>query len=72
MSRLHRDMALTVSMPTNQRKDEDGLMLNYIGCQVVLQKKKAVQFGCASQKWHIDKDSCFIYAFHTNYLDVGV
>lgn len=64
-------MVLTVSMPTNQRRGEEGLALSYVGCQVVVQKKKSTQFGSASQKWSLDRETGFIYAFYTNLMDVG-
>lgn len=64
-------MVLTVVLPTNQRRDEEGLTLNYVGCQVTVQKRKPSQFGSASQKWNLDQESGFIYAFHAHHLDVG-
>ncbi|KAF6020845.1 hypothetical protein EB796_020833 [Bugula neritina] len=71
-SRAGRDMVLTVSMPTNQRRGEEGLALSYVGCQVVVQKKKSTQFGSASQKWSLDRETGFIYAFYTNLMDVEI
>ena len=70
-TRAQRDMVLTVVLPTNQRRDEEGLTLNYVGCQVTVQKRKPSQFGSASQKWNLDQESGFIYAFHAHHLDVG-
>lgn len=65
-------MVLTVVMPTNQRRDEEGLTLNYVGCQVTVQKRRTTQFGSASQKWNFEPETGSIYAFHTNHLDVGM
>jgi len=62
---------LTVVTPTNQRRDEEGLTLNYVGCQVTVQKRRNTQFGSANQKWNLDQETGFIYAFHTNHLDAG-
>ena len=65
-------MVLTAAMPTNSRRDEEGLTLNYVGCQVMVQKKKSSQFGSANQKWNMDSESGYVFAFHTNHLDVGM
>lgn len=70
-SRSHRNMVLSVSTPTHERRDDEGLALNYVGCRVTLQKKRTTQLGSAHQKWRVDADTGYVHAFHTNHLDSG-
>ena len=53
-------------------KDEDGMPLTYVGCQVTLQHRKTAQFGRANQKWTYDKESGFIFAFASSGMDKGI
>ena len=70
-AKYNPNMVMSVAMPTMSTKDEDGMPLSYIGCQVTLQHRKTAQFGRANQKWSFDKQEGFVNAFSSSNMDQG-
>ncbi|XP_074660217.1 doublecortin domain-containing protein 1-like isoform X2 [Tubulanus polymorphus] len=60
---------MSVSMPTNMRKEDESISLSYAGSPVLLQQHKGVQFGRANQKFYFNADTGMIHAFQTDILD---
>ncbi|CAH1787762.1 unnamed protein product [Owenia fusiformis] len=65
-------MVLTVTMPTNTRREDDSMPLSYVGSTVILSNKKTTQFGRSNQIWRYDPETGFVHSFFTDITDKEV
>jgi hypothetical protein len=64
-------MVLSVTMPTNLRREDQSMTLSYANSSVVLLQHRNTQFGRANQKFMFDHNTGLIQAFYTDFLDKG-
>ncbi|XP_064634273.1 doublecortin domain-containing protein 1-like isoform X2 [Lineus longissimus] len=65
----NQKMVLSVTMPTNLRRDDQSMTLSYANSSIVLLQHKNTQFGRSNQKFMFDHDTGLIQAFYTDFLD---